>query len=139
MLPGQLTEGPHAGRWLDGHNARPAYHYIMLRALAHLYVALPKDDARRAEIKQALALGLKTRNVEILDQGAPTKDKAMEALAFVGQAFADDQPYLAETHTLEALDALGKIASAQAKSGSMPLDPRSWSMFLGYVLWKEKR
>lgn len=38
VLPGQMTDGPHAGRWLDPHNARPAYHYIMLRALTQLAV-----------------------------------------------------------------------------------------------------
>ena len=33
VIPGQLTRGPRAGRWHDAHNARPAYHYILLRGL----------------------------------------------------------------------------------------------------------
>jgi hypothetical protein len=29
VIPGQLTEGPHTGRWADPHNAKPSYHYII--------------------------------------------------------------------------------------------------------------
>ncbi len=45
--PWQLTEGPYAGRWIDAHNARPSYHYIMLRRLVELVAVLPIDDAAR--------------------------------------------------------------------------------------------
>ena len=36
IYPGQLTEGKYEGRWADRHNARPAYHYILVRGLAAL-------------------------------------------------------------------------------------------------------
>ena len=74
VIPGQLTEGPHAGRWVDAHNARPAYHYIMMRGLAQLAAVLPADDPVRAEIMRSLTLGLKTRNAELLGPGAANKD-----------------------------------------------------------------
>ncbi len=139
VIPGQLTAGPHAGRWVDPHNARPAYHYIMMRALADLASVLPKDDATRPEIMRALTLGLKTRNEEILGPGVANKDKAMEALVMVNRLFADDAAFLRESRSAEALDALGKLVSEQFLKGGAPLGPREWGMFLEYVVWKSKR
>jgi hypothetical protein len=133
VIPGQITTGPRAGRWLDPHNARPAYHYIMLRGLAQLAAVLPKDDADRAIIVQALKLGLKTRNQEILTQGVMTKDKAMEALLLVAQVFAADRAFLEESRSTAALDALARFASAESLRGKLPLGPREWGLFLAYV------
>jgi hypothetical protein len=133
VIPGQLTTGPHAGRWLDPHNARPAYHYIMLRGLAQLVAVLPKDDADRATLVQSLKLGLKTRNEEILTQGVMTKDKAMEALLLVTQVFATDKAFLEESRSTAALDALARFVSAESLRGKTPLGPREWGLFLAYV------
>ena len=133
VIPGQLTTGPHAGRWLDPHNARPAYHYIMLRGLAQLAAVLPKDDADRATLVQSLKMGLKTRNEEILTQGVMTKDKAMEALLLVTQVFATDKAFLEESRSTAALDALARFVSAESLRGKHPLGPREWGLFLAYV------
>ena len=133
VIPGQLTTGPHAGRWLDPHNARPAYHYIMLRGLAQLVAVLPKDDADRAALVQSLKLGLQTRNEEILTQGVMTKDKAMEALLLVNQVFAPDKAFLEESRSTAALDALARFVSAESLRGKHPLGPREWGLFLAYV------
>ena len=133
VIPGQLTAGPRAGRWLDPHNARPAYHYIMLRGLAQLAAVLPKDDADRATIVQSLKLGLKTRNQEILTQGVMTKDKAMEVLLLVAQAFAADKAFLEESRSTAALDALARFVSAEFLRGKLPLGPREWGLFMEYV------
>jgi hypothetical protein len=133
VIPGQLTTGPHAGRWLDPHNARPAYHYIMLRGLAQLVAVLPKDDADRATLVQSLKMGLKTRNEEILTQGVMTKDKAMEALLLVTQVFATDKAFLEESRSTAALDALARFVSAESLRGKHPLGPREWGLFLAYV------
>ena len=54
VIPGQLTDGPRAGRWIDPHNARPAYHYIMMRSLAQLLAVMPEDPVDRADILNAL-------------------------------------------------------------------------------------
>lgn len=129
VIPGQLTDGPRAGRWMDAHNARPAYHYIMLRALAQLAAALP-EGAEREEVRQALALGLRTRNAEIVTKGTMTKDKAMEALLLVHRLLGKDSTFLRETQSDAALEALGKLVSEQARRGKSPLGPREWGLFL---------
>lgn len=139
VIPGQLTDGQYAGRWVDPHNARPAYHYIMLRALAHLAMVMPKDDPARPEILQSLKLGLRARNQDFLGPGAPNKDHAMEVLVFVNRSFCDDKEFLRETFSAEALDALARLVSEQARKGNAPLSPRPLGMFLEYITWKSAR
>ena len=139
VIPGQLNQGPLAGRWNDAHNARPAYHYIMLRSLAELAIALPTDDPARPPVLASLRLGLAARNKDFLDQGAPNKDKAIEVLLVVNRALADAPAFLRETMSAEALDALAKLVSEQARRGSSPLGPREWGHFLEYVVWKGGR
>lgn len=129
VIPGQLTDGPHAGRWLDPHNARPAYHYIMLRALAQLGAVLPQG-ADRSEVLHALELGLSARNAEILTHGLMTKDKAMEALLLVNKLFAQDDAVRRETQSDGALEAVGSLVSEEARHGKTPLSPREWGLFL---------
>lgn len=136
VIPGQLTDGPRAGRWLDPHNARPAYHYIMLRALAQLISTLPADDAARPEILAALRQGLAARNQDFIGPGAPNKDKAMEALLLVHAVFAPDRAFLRATLSDRALDALGRLVSDQYRRGGEPLGPREWGQFLRYVVEK---
>jgi hypothetical protein len=133
VLPGQLTDGPRAGRWLDPHNARPAYHYIMVRGLAQLAAVLPKDDPARPELIQALKLGLHARNQDLLGPGAANKDNAMEALLLVNHAFAGDKDFLRDSLSSEALELVGKLVSEQARRGKLPLSPRAWGMFLAEV------
>jgi hypothetical protein len=139
VIPGQLSEGPYAGRWNDAHNARPGYHYIMLRSLAELAMALPTDEAVRPAVLASLRLGLVARNKDFLDQGAPNKDKAMEVLLVVNRVFADSPAFLRETMSVHALDALAKLVSEQARRGSSPLGPREWGHFLEYVTWRDSR
>jgi hypothetical protein len=139
VIPGQLADGAHAGRWLDAHNARPAYHYIMMRALAQLAAALPAADADRPRIVAALRLGLRARNSEIVSQGAPTKDKAVEALLLVNRVFADDAEFLRDSLSLEALNALGRLVSSEALRGKSPLGPREWGAFLEWVVTHQPR
>jgi hypothetical protein len=139
VIPGQLTEGAHAGRWLDAHNARPAYHYIMMRALAQLAAALPAADPDRPGIVAALRLGLRVRNSEIVSQGAPTKDKAVEAMLLVNGVFANDREFLRESLSVEALDALGRLVSSEALRGKNPLGPREWGAFLEWVVRRQPR
>jgi hypothetical protein len=134
VIPGQLTEGPHAGRWIDGHNARPAYHYIMLRSLAQLAAALPQGDPDRLPIVTALKLGLIARNREFQDQGASNKDKACEALILVHRVFAGEKGFLDESLSKDTLEALGRLVAEQARRGASPMGPREWAMFLEYTI-----
>lgn len=130
VIPGQLTDGPHAGRWLDAHNARPAYHYIMLRSLASLVAVLPKDDPSRDETWRSLLLGLKARNSDFIERGAPNKDHALQTLLFVNREFAADTHFLDESKSAAALTALSHLVSEEARRGKNPLGPRAWGMFL---------
>jgi hypothetical protein len=130
VIPGQLREGDHIGRWNDAHNALPVYHYILLRSLAELAYTLPKDEVHRPSILESLRIGLIARNKDFLGKGASNKDKAIELLLFVNSAFADDQDFLRETMSRDALEALGKLVSEQARRGNYPLGPRGWGHFL---------
>jgi hypothetical protein len=139
VIPGQIKDGPMVGRWIDPHNAKPAYHYIMLRALADLAIALPKDDPGRVDVVSALRLGLKARNKDFLERGAPNKDKAMETLLIVNRFLSQEPDFLRDTQSAEALEALGKLVSEEARRGRAPLDPRGWGEFLEFVIGGAER
>lgn len=130
VIPGQLSDGPHAGRWMDAHNARPDYHYIMMGALAELAAQLPAENPQRAPVLSALQRGLTARNAEFTTLGVMTKDKAMEALLLVQECFSDDPAFLESTHTRAALEILGAYVSEEHRRGKLPLGPRAWGQFL---------
>jgi hypothetical protein len=136
VIPGQLKDGPRVGRWLDAHNAKPEYHYIMMLSLAQLISVMPKDDLARPEVMCSLQLGLRARNQDFIGPGVPTKNKSMEALLLVKQVFITDANFLRDTLTGEALDALGKLVSGQYLRNRDPLGPREWGLFLEYVKLK---
>jgi hypothetical protein len=136
VIPGQLTEGTNAGRWNDAHNARPAYHYIILRGLAELAAVMPKNDSARDDILASLSLGLKNRNQDLLERGAANKDKAIEVLVFVNRAFAKNPEFLSHSRSSDALDALGKLISEQYRRDHSPVGPREWGQFLEHVIWR---
>lgn len=136
VIPGQLTDGPRIGRWLDAHNAKPEYHYIMMRGLAQLAAVMPKADPARPEVMRSLQLGLRARNQDFTGPGVPTKNKSMEALLLVNQLFADEPDFLRATLSIESLDALGKLVSGQYLRGNDPLGPREWGLFLEHVKLK---
>ncbi|HSH94481.1 MAG TPA: hypothetical protein VK968_10075 [Roseimicrobium sp.] len=133
VIPGQLTDGPRAGRWVDPHNARPAYHYIMMRGLARLAGVMPADHGSRPEILNSLKLGLRARNSEMVSRGVMNKDKAMESLLLVNRVFKEDKAFLESTQSVAALQAVALLVSAEAASGKFPLSPGEWGRFLEYV------
>jgi len=134
VIPGQLTDGRHAGRWMDPHNARPAYHFIMMRALAQVAAVMPPGHPDRADIMRSLALGLTARNTEMVTRGVMNKDHAMETLLLVNRAFADNARFLRETRSTDALDTLGRLVSEEARRGRRPLGPGPWGLFLEGVV-----
>ncbi len=139
VVPGQLTEGARTGRWFDAHNAKPAYHYIMLRALATLAIAMPNTHADRPAIMKSLALGLSARNKDFVSAGAPNKDKAMEALLLVNQLSVSDREMLRDTQSAVALERLGVLVSEQYRRGVSPLGPREWGHFSAFVMARETK
>jgi hypothetical protein len=130
VMPGQLREGPRAGRWHDPHNARPAYHYIMLRGLAALVSALPEGDDARDTVEEALRLGLLARNRDFVADGAPNKDHALQTLRLVADVYRERPAFLDETGSRGALDALRRLAAAQWRDGRAPLGPRAFGALL---------
>ena len=137
VIPGQLVDGPRVGRWMDAHNARPAYHYIMLAALSQLAAILPTDHPDRSAVIKSLTIGLKCRNSEILTQGVMTKDKAIECLVLVQSLFAEDVNFLTETASTAALDAICRLASDQARRGRLPLGPSGWGKMLALLAGRD--
>jgi hypothetical protein len=134
LLPGQLRDGLRAGRWHDPHNARPAYHYIMLRALASLATTLPAGNDDRNRIEAALRLGLRARNADFIGPGAANKDKAMETLLMVREIYRDDQEFLDASLTPQALDALERLVIVALRTGQDPLSPRGYGRYLAYTV-----
>lgn len=134
VIPGQLRDGPQAGRWLDPHNARPAYHYIMLRGLAALASRLPADAPARAEVEAALARGLVARNRDFAGPGAANKDHALQALLMVESSWRTQPGFLARTGTVPALAALERLAARQWRDGRDPLGPQAAGLLLAHVL-----
>ena len=115
---------------MDPHNARPAYHYIMLRALGQLAAVMPEDDPDRGEVIRSLTLGLRARNQEILAKGVMNKEKSIEALLLMQQWFSGEKAFLEASLSTGALDVLGKLVSEQSRRGNSPLSPREWGLFL---------
>lgn len=130
VLPGQLRDGPRTGRWHDPHNARPAYHYIMLRSLASLATTLPSDNADRIRIETALRLGLHARNADFIGPGAANKDKALETLLIVRDAYRDNPAFLDASLTPQAFAALERLILGQLRAGRDPLSPRGYGQYL---------
>lgn len=129
VLPGQLTEGPRKGRWADAHNARPAYHYIMVRGLAALAAVLPKDDPDLPGIVESLRLALLARNPDF-EKGIVNADSTVEALLRVKSLPPHVAEKLTGCQTDEALATLERYAAAGFRVKKTPLGPGAWGLLL---------
>lgn len=128
VYPGQLAAGPRAGRWADPHNARPAYHYIIVRALTSLVSILEPDDPDRAMALEVLQRALRARNPDFAARGIVDVNSALEALALLPLRLPE--PAFAGTGSDEALRILGGAASARIRHGAVPCDPVVWGRYL---------
>lgn len=54
VLSGQWRHGPEGGSWIDPHNKRLVYRYIMIGQMADVLRAMPADDPRGAAIRDGL-------------------------------------------------------------------------------------
>lgn len=131
LLPGQLTDGPRKGRWADAHNARPAYHYIIVRGLAALGAVLPKDDPDLPAVVECLRLALLARNPDF-ERGIVNADSTVEALVRVKEL----PPHVAEKldgcKTDEALSTLERYAEDGFRAKKSPFGPGAWGQLLAY-------
>jgi hypothetical protein len=124
---------------MDAHNARPAYHYIMMGALAQLAAGLPAEHPDRPFIVSSLKLGLTARNTEFTTRGVMTTDKAMEAFLLILDLFVGDPAFLDTTQTRDALQVLGALVSEEHRRGKLPLGPRAWGLFLAHAATRSPR
>ncbi|MFO0878359.1 MAG: hypothetical protein U0840_13545 [Gemmataceae bacterium] len=131
ILPGQLTEGPRKGRWADAHNARPAYHYIMVRGLATLAAVMPKDDADLPAVVESLRLALNARNPDFR-KGIVNADSTVEALVRVKSLPLHLAGKLTDCGTDEALDVLELYAAAAFRAKWPTVGPGAWGQLLAY-------
>lgn len=132
-IPGQLRDGPRAGRWRDPHNARPAYHYILLRGLVALAPQWPPESEQRREIERALRLGLAARNRDFAGPGAPNLDHATQTLQALARIARDDPTMagiLKDTRSDEALAALRAIAAQAVRERRAPFGPYALGLWL---------
>ncbi len=132
-IPGQLRDGPRAGRWRDPHNARPAYHYILLRGLVALAPQWPPESEERREIERALRLGLAVRNRDFAGPGAPNLDHATQTLQTLARIARDDPAMagiLKDTRSDEALAALRAIAAQAVRERRAPFAPYALGLWL---------
>jgi hypothetical protein len=127
---GQLIEGPRAGRWADAHNARPAYHYIMVRALASLVAVMPEEDAVRPALLDCLRLALRARNPEFASKGIMNVDSSIEALVAVEKLPAAIQAELGPCHVTEALDVLERYAAYGVMKNKPSAGPEACALLL---------
>jgi hypothetical protein len=137
ILPGQLTEGPRKGRWADAHNARPVYHYIMVRGLAALAVVTPKDDADLPAVVESLRLALNARNPDY-KKGIVNADSTVEALVRVKSLPLHVAGKLTDCGTDEVLDVLEQYAAAGFRAKRAALGPGAWGQLLAYRKGRER-
>ncbi len=135
VIPGQLTEGPRRGRWADPHNARPPYHFIMIRSLAALAAAMPPDDPDLPMIVESLQLALIARNPDF-QKGVFDADSAVEALVMVDSLPKHVAEKLIRSGTDEALAILEGYAAEAFRARRGELGPNAWGHLL--VLRKAK-
>ncbi|MBN8628754.1 MAG: hypothetical protein J0M17_25055 [Planctomycetes bacterium] len=123
VLPGQLTTGPHRGRWCDAHNARPAYHYIMIRGLVALVGVMPSDDDERPAVVECVRLALAARNEEFVGRGIMNVDSSLEALLILKSSSASVRRELAGCGTDEALEVLERHVAERLRKNEGPAGP----------------
>lgn len=91
VLPGQMTDkslpGRWPGRWMDQHNAKRSYHWIMVRALNALLKALPKGSRDSRFIRQRVFLAADCRADDALRDGATASESAAVALSELLEQF----------------------------------------------------
>lgn len=133
VYPGQLREGPRAGRWSDPHNASLPYHYIIVRALAELLRVMPAADPDRPQTLAVLKLALKTRNADIVRQGAATTDYAMESLVLISNLSPALRAEFKDCGVESALAVLERYCGASYRARRPPLAPGAWGRYLELV------
>jgi hypothetical protein len=117
VIPAQMEDG----RWLDPHNARQTYHWIIVRGLLALYSAIPEAHPFRTVAARHLNLAVDNGAREILDHGAVSNITPIAVLADVCRQMKSKPQWLA------ALDLLGNSFLESAGDDPSRLDALCYS------------
>jgi hypothetical protein len=136
IYPGQLQEGQYAGRWVDPHNARLVYHYLIIRGLGELVAVMPHDDPDLPQAAAVLSLALRVRNAEIIEQGAAHPLTVLEVLARLALRLPEGR--IADEGQQEALSLLGRYTTAAFRRGeASDQAANAWGLYLEVVAREE--
>jgi hypothetical protein len=139
VLPGQLLDGPHKGRWADPHNARPAYHYIMVRGLTALFAVLPDDDPDRQPIADSIRAAMQARNDEFTSKGIMNVDSSLEAILLFKSLSAEQQAAIGSCQTDEALAVLERHCVSRLRKDGRPFSAGVGGSYFEYVVTQPPR
>ena len=96
VLPGEMENG----RWVDLHNARPAYHWIMIRAMTKVYEVLPAKDTFRSTLRSRLVSAVDNGAREIRENGAPSFESSLGVLPKVCRALTPQPEWVTALNVL---------------------------------------
>ncbi|SNS87907.1 hypothetical protein SAMN06265795_10890 [Noviherbaspirillum humi] len=130
LYPGQLKAGARQGRWVDPHNARLVYHYVMIRSLGALVAVLPQDDPDLTQAREVLSMALAAGNAEIISRGVAHPSTVLETLAQLSLLFPPSSSTLPDLGRAQAFDLLARHASSGFFAGRLPVDPGAWGLYL---------
>ncbi len=139
ILPGQLQDGPFMGRWADQHNARPAYHYIMVRGLTALFAVLSDDDPDRDSICKSIRLAMQARNAEFTVKGIMNVDSSLEAILLFKSLSAEQQKAIGSCQTDEALAVLERHCVSRVRKDGGPFSAGVGGSYFEYVMTQPTR
>jgi len=144
VLPGQLQDGPNKGRWVDQHNARPAYHYIMIRGLTALFAVLPEDhengdDMDRERIATSIRNAMQARNGEFAIKGIMNVDSSLEAILLFKSLPIKQQKAIGTCQTDEAFAVLERHCVARLRKNEGPFSPGVGGSYFAWILLHSKQ
>jgi hypothetical protein len=139
VLPGQLLDGPYKGRWADPHNARPAYHYIMVRGLTAMFAVLPGDDPDRESVAISIRAAMQARNDEFTSKGIMNVDSSLEAILLFKSLSAQQQKAIGYCQTDEALAVLERHCVSRLRKDGGPFSPGVGGSYFEYVVTQPPR
>ncbi len=130
LYPGQFKKGKYKGCWADGHNARPEYHYIIVRGLVSLVSQLNKTDRDYKLASNSLKLALKARNQYIADGKILAPDSSLEALTRLNLKLPRFKNLCEECFVNESFENLSKFVDTEFSSNKFPVSPATWGLYL---------
>ena len=133
VYPGQIVEGPHAGRWFDPHNARLAYHYILVRSLVSLAAACEEGTPERSQAIESLKLALEAHSESFTKKGIGNVDSAMEAHLLLEQRFSASDRSIKGKGRDVPMNALEAYSVSRFRRRSLPVSPGVWGRYLNHA------